>query len=769
MSITRYGPSIHFPAGTSATFRVSARQFPTGGALSLTGATITGYLKRTEATADADAEVELTVASGGIVIADAVAGIFDIVFAPEDTAPEDYTAGRPWFRYVRFEDADGKIFIIAGTAGEVHLDATTPAVGTGSAVVAYAPWASISAEAEEYPASTYATIEYVDDEVAAVASDLTAHIADAVGAHAATAISATPSGSLAGTTVAAQLVELDTEKAPTNSEELDTQPLDLARRMYASVATTIGFYGDSTFESYLEGGGTASPTVIEVAQTALRAYFVSAYATCVNYGVSGTDTSDYVSGWAATMAADTSHFIGLGWCINDSSHDLGNLTVAEYMANYRTLIRLARAAGKGVFVVTPNPFSNRLSGWPYRKAATLRPFVDAQRQVAWEMGCTIVDRFEAFERWMSVAENTDTFLGDGPHPTQLGYRQQGYFIAAQLAMGPGSLFRNIGAGYQLLTNGGWAISDGVNVNVEASGTRTGYTRTGRTQCGFICVDAPGLDLYVSTAMWASGGASCTLKIDGVQVGPTLNATGVLTANYAVEHDVMVAENLRPGIHFIEYSSTANDVSTQYLRLARTRRVVADTGYVSPADASPTASLPRVEIAGASIVNGATVDGYSALLTDIPHACNVVGSRVVLRAQLEKGAGIILFCRRTSTNTAPMGGVAVYLNKTTGYLHAARGAETDWKNAAGSTGSDALGSVDLSGVLRTYVLDTAAQTGVVRAFVDGTLIGTFTQPTSPRYLGGNIGWYFEKAAAAIEVEYLSIASGTGPDPRAVVRT
>jgi len=203
MSITRYGPSIHFPAGTSATFRVSARQYPTGGALDLTGATITGYLKRREDTADADAEVELTVASGGIVIADAVAGIFDIVFAPEDTAPEDYTAGRPWFRYVRFEDADGKTFIIAGTAGEVHLDAITPAVGTGSAVVAYAPWASISAEAEEYPESTYATI-----------AALTAHIDDAVGAHAASAISTTPSGSLSGTTVAAQLAELDTEKAP---------------------------------------------------------------------------------------------------------------------------------------------------------------------------------------------------------------------------------------------------------------------------------------------------------------------------------------------------------------------------------------------------------------------------------------------------------------------------------------------------------------------------------------------------------------------------
>ena len=68
---------------------------------------------------------------------------------------------------------------------------------------------------------------------------LDAHIAAAIAAHAASAIAATPSGNLAGTTVEAQLVELDTEKEPADATILKDADISAAGQAYDPHLTTL--------------------------------------------------------------------------------------------------------------------------------------------------------------------------------------------------------------------------------------------------------------------------------------------------------------------------------------------------------------------------------------------------------------------------------------------------------------------------------------------------------------------------------------------------
>jgi hypothetical protein len=164
---TSKGDSFYFPAGTTARFRFYAKATPTGLPLDLTGYTVTGILKKKEVDSDSDAIITATTGSGGIVIQDLVLGIFDWVFAAGDTQPEDYTPGRPWFRLIYIENNAGTKYVLAGSAGDVHLDAVTAAVGSAGIQVGYAP--SVRAEAigpDDSPTPAYATMEYVDDKVA---------------------------------------------------------------------------------------------------------------------------------------------------------------------------------------------------------------------------------------------------------------------------------------------------------------------------------------------------------------------------------------------------------------------------------------------------------------------------------------------------------------------------------------------------------------------------------------------------------------------------
>jgi len=159
-----YGDTLYFPAGTTARFRFTARQTPTGLPYDLTGATLTLYLKTSETVADASASLTATVANGKLVVMDALLGVFDWLLFPADTSPTAYTPGSPWFRTLKLTTAGGDVYTLAGSAGPVVMDATAPAVGTAGQLVAYAP--SVRAEAvgpSSSPVPAYATITYVDD------------------------------------------------------------------------------------------------------------------------------------------------------------------------------------------------------------------------------------------------------------------------------------------------------------------------------------------------------------------------------------------------------------------------------------------------------------------------------------------------------------------------------------------------------------------------------------------------------------------------------
>ena len=71
-------------------------------------------------------------------------------------------------------------------------------------------------------------LQTLDQEISNTADSLGAHVSNPTGAHAASAISATPTGGLAGTTVAAQLGELEVGKATKNGEGVNYIAVDVS-------------------------------------------------------------------------------------------------------------------------------------------------------------------------------------------------------------------------------------------------------------------------------------------------------------------------------------------------------------------------------------------------------------------------------------------------------------------------------------------------------------------------------------------------------------
>src|SRR3990167_9348651 len=116
---------------------------------------------------------------------------------------------------------------------------------------------------------------------------LDAHIAAAIAAHAASAIAATPSGNLAGTTVEAQLVELDTEKEPADATILKDADIGVAVQAYDADLTT--------WAGVTPGTGVA---------TALAVAVGTAGAPVVQEGALGTPTSGVTDNLTTTTTTD---------------------------------------------------------------------------------------------------------------------------------------------------------------------------------------------------------------------------------------------------------------------------------------------------------------------------------------------------------------------------------------------------------------------------------------------------------------------------------
>jgi beta-glucanase (GH16 family) len=143
--------------------------------------------------------------------------------------------------------------------------------------------------------------------------------------------------------------------------------------------------------------------------------------TVLNEGVNSTSAGALLNGtdgkhgaWAAEMAAKeaVTHVI-LGHCTATT----WQTTVAQYKADMRLLIDGARAAGKTVWLATPNPC--------YLFSGASDPWIVAMRDLGAEKVCPIVDMY-AF-----LLSDGYTLSSDNLHPSSATFEKMGHYAATR--------------------------------------------------------------------------------------------------------------------------------------------------------------------------------------------------------------------------------------------------------------------------------------------------------------------------------------------------
>jgi hypothetical protein len=156
--------------------------------------------------------------------------------------------------------------------------------------------------------------------------------------------------------------------APSANEKISVKDqvscLVVVKKTSTPAAIQIGMYGDSTMQGWTKE--TGSPTItpynapadLQSMATALG-YSVSV----ANLGVFGTTTNDLINGtngvartWAAEMAQSKANVVVFNDGINDAMLiEAGTMTMAQFKSNLTYIIQTAQAAGKVVWLETPNP------------------------------------------------------------------------------------------------------------------------------------------------------------------------------------------------------------------------------------------------------------------------------------------------------------------------------------------------------------------------------------------------------------------------------
>ncbi|WP_185634006.1 SGNH/GDSL hydrolase family protein [Burkholderia stagnalis] len=194
----------------------------------------------------------------------------------------------------------------------------------------------------------------------------------------------------------------------------------------AQVSAVIETYGDSTtqgWESINGNGFITTANVPALLQAGLQAQF-GAGVTVSNQAVGGTEASQLLNGtdgvhaaWAQQMAASPARIVMLNFSLNDAyyirvpkSGVIGEAP-ADYAAYMTQLVQIAKAAGKTVVLVEPNPTCE-----PVRQSA-LADYVAQLRQVATAQGVMLVPHYDPILN----LPNWQAMLTDCLHPSDALY------------------------------------------------------------------------------------------------------------------------------------------------------------------------------------------------------------------------------------------------------------------------------------------------------------------------------------------------------------
>lgn len=185
--------------------------------------------------------------------------------------------------------------------------------------------------------------------------------------------------------------------------------------------TVIGFFGDSTIRGYRTRSGAQVP--LSTPQAFAQTLAAESRFTVLNEGVDSSRIEHLMAGtdgkhepWHSYIAK-----AGIDIVITNHASKNGN-PVHQYEADLDKMVKRARAHGKLVILMTPNPIAE----------GGLEAYVDAMRRVAARNKVPVIDVFRFLNDIMSATgQGIDDFVPDGYHPADEVYVLIGRYAARE--------------------------------------------------------------------------------------------------------------------------------------------------------------------------------------------------------------------------------------------------------------------------------------------------------------------------------------------------
>lgn len=206
-----------------------------------------------------------------------------------------------------------------------------------------------------------------------------------------------------------------------------SSPLPVAQQTGVPKTVLVETYGDSTAAGctpmqgapaiqpcHTAGYAVSSPSPAQMLQSLLQTKYGSTVAV-VDHGVAGNTIPAALTGdgvnlpWSQQMAQSKAQVVTFNFGINDS-HAAANESVAAFQQNISQLIQIAKATGKTVVVITPNPTIDPAN-------QSLAQYAASSVAAAKLWNVNVIDEFGA----LSSQPTWDSLLSDGVHPTVAGY------------------------------------------------------------------------------------------------------------------------------------------------------------------------------------------------------------------------------------------------------------------------------------------------------------------------------------------------------------
>jgi lysophospholipase L1-like esterase len=188
--------------------------------------------------------------------------------------------------------------------------------------------------------------------------------------------------------------------------------------------------GDSVTKA-VRPGVTADETFCAVLEQQLRAS--GRDVDVINAGIGGNTTADGLARFEIDVLAREPNFVVIMFGLNDSWIDDGQsrsrLTVDQYRSNLATMVQRLRDRGVETILMTPNPAI--APTYPAARNVTLKPYVNAVRQLAHREQLPLVDVYRRFAEMAIEGVDLNSHFTDAMHPNPAGQKLIADMLVAQ--------------------------------------------------------------------------------------------------------------------------------------------------------------------------------------------------------------------------------------------------------------------------------------------------------------------------------------------------